>query len=259
MTLIVVFLVTLLASVLGAICGIGGGVVIKPVLDATGIVSVSTGSFLSGCTVLCMTAYSVTKNLRAKTVPVRLVLCVPIALGAAVGGILGKILFQLILRQNAAPSTVGRVQSLCLLLLTFGTLVYTLNKEKIKTQNHSGALFCAAIGLLLGVFSSFLGIGGGPFNLVFLSFFFSMETKEAAQTSLFIILLSQITSLGSTILTGSVPVFDPRMLIGMALLGILGGILGRKVNSKISAKSVDRLFSGMTLVIAGICVYNLFK
>lgn len=259
MTLIVVFLVTLLASALGAICGIGGGVVIKPVLDATGIVGVSTGSFLSGCTVLCMTAYSVTKNLRTKTVPVRLKLCIPIALGAAAGGILGKSLFQLILRQSAEPATVGKVQTLCLLLLTFGTLLYTLNKERIKTRSHSGAVFCAAIGLLLGVFSSFLGIGGGPFNLVFLSFFFSMETKEAAQTSLFIILLSQITSLCSTVLTSSVPAFDGRMLLGMAFLGILGGILGRRVNGRISAHTVDRLFSGMTVVIMGICVYNLVK
>ena len=259
MTLLLVFLVTLIASVLGAICGIGGGVVIKPVLDATGIVGVSTGSFLSGCTVLCMTAYSVTKNLRAKTVPVRLKLCVPIAFGVAVGGIAGKSLFQFILRQSAVPAAVGRVQTVCLFVLTFGTLLYTLNKEKIRTQTHSGAFFCAAIGLLLGVFSSFLGIGGGPFNLVFLSFFFSMETKEAAQTSLFIILLSQITSLCSSILTGSVPTFDPRMLLGMAALGILGGIIGRKVNSKISAVTVDQLFSGMTLVIMGICVYNLFK
>lgn len=232
MTLLPVLLITLMASALRAICGIGGGEVIKPVLDATGVVGISTGSFLSGCTVLCMSAYSVTKNLRAKTVPVRLKLCVPIALGAAAGGILGKSLFQLILRQSAEPTAVGRVQTVCLLLLTFGTLLYTVNKERIQTRSHSGALFCAAIGLLLGVFSSFLGIGGGPFNLVFLSFFFSMETKEAAQTSLFIILLSQITSLCSTILTCSVPDFDGQMLLGMALLGILGGILGRKVNKK---------------------------
>lgn len=259
MTLILILLLTLAASTLGAICGIGGGVVIKPVLDAAEIVSVSTGSFLSGFTVLCMTAYSVTKNLRAKTVPVRFALCLPIALGAAAGGILGKSLFQLILRNSAEPATVGRVQTVCLLLLTFGTLVYALNKEKIKTQTHSHALFCAGIGLLLGVFSSFLGIGGGPFNLVFLSFFFSMETKEAAQTSLFIILLSQITSLSSTILTKSVPPFDKWMLAGMALLGILGGILGRRINICISSKTVDRLFSGMTLIIMGICVYNLIK
>ena len=40
------------ASIVGAICGIGGGVIIKPLLDAFGIASVAEISFLSGCTVL---------------------------------------------------------------------------------------------------------------------------------------------------------------------------------------------------------------
>ena len=53
-----VFLVCFLASVVGAICGIGGGVIIKPVLDAFGIMDVATISFLSGCTVLSMRLYS---------------------------------------------------------------------------------------------------------------------------------------------------------------------------------------------------------
>ncbi|MEI3183290.1 MAG: sulfite exporter TauE/SafE family protein [Lachnospiraceae bacterium] len=38
--------------------------------------------------------------------------------------------------------------------------------------------------------SSFLGIGGGPINLVVLLYFFSMDTKAAAQNSLYIILFS---------------------------------------------------------------------
>ena len=50
------------ASIVGAICGIGGGVIIKPVLDAFGVLSVSTISFLSGCTVLAMTCYSVIRG-----------------------------------------------------------------------------------------------------------------------------------------------------------------------------------------------------
>ena len=58
-------LVSFLASVAGAICGIGGGVIIKPVLDLCGLASVSTISFLSGCTVLSMSCYNVVKNIRS--------------------------------------------------------------------------------------------------------------------------------------------------------------------------------------------------
>ena len=53
------------ASIVGAICGIGGGVIIKPLLDAFGIAGVAEISFLSGCTVLSMSCYSVVKALAA--------------------------------------------------------------------------------------------------------------------------------------------------------------------------------------------------
>ena len=62
---ILAFLVSFLASTAGAICGIGGGVIIKPTLDLFQMASVSTISFLSGCTVLSMSLYSVGRGLLA--------------------------------------------------------------------------------------------------------------------------------------------------------------------------------------------------
>ena len=41
----IIFAVCLCASTIGGICGIGGGVIIKPVLDALGLMSVSAISF----------------------------------------------------------------------------------------------------------------------------------------------------------------------------------------------------------------------
>ena len=42
MFIILFFLICFFASVIGAICGIGGGVIIKPVLDAFQMMDVST-------------------------------------------------------------------------------------------------------------------------------------------------------------------------------------------------------------------------
>ena len=59
MLIYLVFLIVCFgASIVGAICGIGGGVIIKPVLDSFGVLDVTAISFLSGCTVLSMTTYS---------------------------------------------------------------------------------------------------------------------------------------------------------------------------------------------------------
>ena len=84
---IVFFAVSILSSIVGSICGIGGGVIIKPVLDATGIMSVSSISFLSGCTVLAMSVVSVYKNVRAKTAKLNVRTATGLAVGAALGGL----------------------------------------------------------------------------------------------------------------------------------------------------------------------------
>lgn len=96
MQVLAYFIISLLASVAGAICGIGGGVIIKPTLDLFHLDSVATVSFLSGCTVLAMSCYSVTKALRAGDSKVDLKLGTPLAIGAAVGGVAGKQMFAVI-------------------------------------------------------------------------------------------------------------------------------------------------------------------
>lgn len=258
--LYVIFLaVSFGASVVGAICGIGGGVLIKPLLDAFGVLSVATISFLSGCTVLSMSCYSVVKAKLSKDSLVDMKTGTPLAVGAAIGGIAGKMMFQFLSNLSADKDQVGAIQAVCLLVITFGTMVYTIRKDRIKTHQVTNPVACVAIGLVLGICSSFLGIGGGPINLVVLYFFFSMETKTAAQNSLYIILFSQITSLLNTLVTGTVPEFGMGLLVLMVCGGILGGVVGRTINKKIDANVVNRLFIGLMVIIMLICVYNIYQ
>lgn len=251
--------VSFLASVAGAICGIGGGVVIKPVLDMFGWASISAISFLSGCTVLSMSCYTVGKSVIAGEKTVDLKLGTPLAVGAALGGAAGKQLFHLIKSMSANPNMVGGIQSACLAFITALTLIYSLNKSKIKTRQVASAAVCVIIGLILGILSSFLGIGGGPINLVFLYYFFRMETKIAAANSLYIILFSQITSLVTTLITRTVPEFPPITLVFMVIGGILGGMAGRAVNKKIDSHAVERLFLYLMGAIILISIGNAWK
>lgn len=253
---LVCILVSFLASTVGAICGVGGGVIIKPVLDLFGVAGASAVSFLSGCTVLSMTCYSVGKNLLARENRVDFAVGTPLAVGAALGGVLGKQLFAAVKAQFADPEMVGSVQAACLMLVTVGTFIYTLKKASISTRRVRSAAACVAIGLALGMMSSFLGIGGGPINLVVLFYFFSMDTKTAAQNSLYIILFSQTASLITTLVTRSVPQFEPLTLALMIAGGISGGVVGRSLNKRISARTVDRMFLGLMAVIIGISLYN---
>ena len=256
MYMLIFFVVSLAASIAGAICGIGGGVVIKPVLDMLHLETVTTISFLSGCTVLSMSCYSVGRSLLAGERRVSMATGTPLAVGAAVGGLLGKQLFSTIKAMFTDQNMVGSVQALCLAAITVGTLVYTLNKQRIKTHAVEAPWVCVLIGLVLGVMSSFLGIGGGPINLVVLYYFFSMDTKTAAANSLYIILFSQLASLIFTLLTGTVPPFQWPTLLLMVAGGIGGGVIGRALNRRMDNRAVEKLFVCLMVVIVFISVYN---
>ncbi len=64
-----VFIVAFLASLLGPLCGIGGGVIIKPVVDAMNVMPVCHGLFfLSSISVLTMSLAHAHPECRGKDV-----------------------------------------------------------------------------------------------------------------------------------------------------------------------------------------------
>ena len=106
------FLICLLATTIGGISGVGGGVIIKPVLDATSGMPVATVSFLSGCTVLAMTITSMLRSRggEVKVEPRRGTL---LAIGAAVGGVVGKELFELVRASGGAAVSLAEGLGAC--------------------------------------------------------------------------------------------------------------------------------------------------
>ena len=255
----VCFFVALFACVIGKICGMGGGVIIKPVLDALGIMSVAAINLVSGCTVIAMSCWSVGSSLVRRQSEIDWKISTPLAIGAAVGGILGKTLFSAVAGLFADKNAAGGVQAMLLFAATLATLIYTIRKDRIPSRHVTAAPACALIGLLLGMLGAFLGIGGGPFNMAVLFYFFSMKTKVAAQNSLYVILISQITGLASQFLSGSVPAVSIPLLLGMAFFGVLGSEIGGRLNKKLSEKRATVLFEGAMVLVMLICVYNVQK
>ena len=132
-------------SLVGAICGIGGGVIIKPTLDFLALADAATVSFLSGCTALAMSAYNVTKGILAKESLMDFATASPLAVGACIGGVIGKQMFSTIKASAADPAFVGKVQAFCLMCVTVGTLLYMVFRAKIKTNQISGSLSCGSM------------------------------------------------------------------------------------------------------------------
>lgn len=254
MMAVIMFLVCFAASGIGSVAGYGGGVIIKPVLDALHILPVSTISFLSGCTVLSMSAVSLWRS-RGNGVRLQVRTTMPLALGAALGGLLGKWLFELV-KSGSDENILGLVQSALLLATTVLVWIYTLKKDKLPSCQLESLSACALVGLALGVVSAFIGIGGGPLNVALLFLFFSMDAKTAAKNSIFIILFSQAASLISALAQQNVPDFTWYHLALMAAGGIGGALAGAEISKKMDNKAVERLLLVLMLVIIGINIYN---
>ena len=252
------FVICFIASIIGAICGIGGGIIIKPALDSFGILDVAAISFLSSCTVLAMTTYSVVRNKINGSANVNISESMPLIIGSIVGGLAGKTLFQELAALIGNLQLVGVVQASCLIVITFGTLLFTIYKKRISTFQVHSWIVSVIIGCALGLMSSFLGIGGGPINLVVLFFFYSAPSKVAVDISLTIIFFSQLANLLISFVTNSIPVFPASILMLMIAGGIAGGIVGRSINKNISEKAVDKLFIGLMACIILLNGYNVY-
>lgn len=255
---ILIFMICLLASVVGGICGIGGGVIIKPVLDALGVMSVSAISFLSGLTVLSMSVVNMLRQRGSRLVEVRTGSL--LALGAVLGGIVGNALFQAVKSAAGQDGLVGMVQAVVLAVVTLLTLVYSaFLRDRLPSFRVKNPVAVAVIGLSMGLLSAFLGIGGGPINLAILYFAFSMDTKKAAANSLYIIMFSQAASFLTSLVRRTIPDIEVVYLVLMVAAGITGGLIGSRVNKKISAAATDKLFAGLLCVIVLICCYNAWR
>ncbi|MDQ0151201.1 sulfite exporter TauE/SafE family protein [Eubacterium multiforme] len=252
---IIYFFVCLCSCIVGAISGIGGGVIIKPTLDALGGLSVSTISFLSGCTVLAMTSMTLFRS-RNSTVKVDKRKGTLLAVGGAIGGMIGKYIFDLIKTSYGKGAVVGAAQSLLLAVVTIGVLIFTLNKSKFKVYDVENSLACILFGFGLGSISAFMGIGGGPINLAILYLFFAMDSKKAALNSIYIIFFSQLTCFLFTIFRGKVPPFDWAVCLFMLAGGLLGGTIGPMISKKLSLKGVDKVYTTLVVVVIAISIYN---
>ncbi|MBQ8038876.1 MAG: TSUP family transporter, partial [Lachnospiraceae bacterium] len=88
---------------------------------------------------------------------------------------------------------------------------------------------------------------------------FSMEAKEAAKNSLYIIIFSQISSIVSAIMTASVPDFSWVNLLCMVAGGIGGALVGAAISKRIDNKGVEKILKILLMIIIAIDFYNVLK
>lgn len=245
--------VIIFATFFGAFAGLGGGVIIKPVLDLIGHDTIDAVNFISSCAVFSMSISSTIKHIKAKTeIDFKFILI--LSAGAVAGGFCGSLLFDYLITVFS-NSILKSIQGIILGTLLVFSVIYvnTKNKKSFNIKNPAGIVF---IGLILGFTASFLGVGGGPINVAFLVLFFSMTMKEAAIYSVGTIFFSQLSKLIATGINQTVPTVEPITIITAVFCAVTGGILGAEINRKANEKSIKTVF---TIIVAGIAAINFYN
>lgn len=268
MNSIIYFMVGIISTTVGALSGLGGGVIIKPVLDAFGHYDLGTIGILSAFTVFAMSIVSLGRSL-VKGVKLEGQKTIALAIGSILGGTIGKNLFSIFVNALNNDLFAQRIQSATLCLLMLMVLVLYNMEEKIKSKNSNKSnnldgssvkvlLSCLTVGVLLGTVSAFLGIGGGPLNVIVLMYILKMDVKSSAIHSIFIIFFSQGSKILTVLMNEGLSPYNLEVLPFMVIGGISGGFLGSYLSSKLDKKSVKTSFKVCMVLIILINFVNLF-
>lgn len=248
-------LIVFAACMIGSTVGIGGGVIIKPLLDAIGYHTVEVVGFVSSCSVFAMSISSSLRHIRSKT-PVSPKIVLLVALGSLGGGVIGRKIFDALFERVDQGMLKG-IQAVIIAAFVVFVIIYvnTKNAKKFRIGNPIAMILT---GTMLGFLSAFLGIGGGLINTTFLVMLFSFNVKESAVYSVAIIFFSQLSQLTTVFLDNRFEPYTPYapyILIAMAA-GVIGGLVGSKLNKKFSNKVITRIFSVTLVFVALVNVYN---
>lgn len=255
---IIYFLVALFSTILGSSAGLGGGIIIKPVLDSLGDYALPTINLLSSSTIFIMSIVTVFYQLKKKD-KINPKNTIVVATGSVVGGIIGQKLMSFILSKDINIGLINNIQSIIIIILLISVFLYMRNKDNIKSYKINNILAIGLLGLFLGAISAFLGIGGGPINVAAFTILFSMTANEAARNSILVIFFSQGSKIISIEVTTGFSSYNLDMLPYMLVGGVLGGIIGYKINKAVSEKSIIKIFNSVTLSIILLNLYNIFK
>lgn len=107
---------------------------------------------------------------------------------------------------------------------------------------------CAIGGIVSGFCNGLFGSGGGTIVVPFLEEFLKIDPKRAHATTILIIFVYTLISLGFYGFSGTL---DFPLALKVSAGGIVGGYLGAKFLNKLSFRSIHKIF-GLFMIIAAV-------
>jgi len=211
---IILVLVGVLVGTLAGFFGIGGGMILIPILMVLGI-DIKTAIGISIVQMVFASVYGSYLNHKRGSLIIGEGIWVGV--GGFVGGFFGAYVSNLI------PASV--LEYLFLAVLTFALLrLFSAKPNNEETVKSLNSILLFSIGLLIGVFAISLGIGGSILLTPILVGFLHYPIKKAVSAGLFFVVFASIAGLVSHLSAGTIDIEKGLYVATASLLGVYIGI-----------------------------------
>lgn len=220
------------AGLLGSIIGLGGGIIIVPVLTFFGFSPALAAS---------NSIFAVFSNAIASSISYAKQRRIEYSIGLKLGllSIPGTVVGALI-SSEITPSLF----KILFAIILISASVYIFSKRKIepKKYNISKQIMILAIGasFVAGIMSGLFGVGGGIIFVPLMVIAMGLSMKNAAPTSQFILLFASGSALVTHTLLGH-PDFYQALLLATG--AFVGGLVGARLSLEIKENSLKILIS----------------
>lgn len=268
MGILILFIIAIGAGFLGALLGLGGGIIIVPILTLGYGLDIRYAIAASLISIVATSSGAAASFLKDNLTNLRL--GVFLEIGSVFGAMVGFIVSSLI-------------NSKYLFLIFGGFLVYSsFNMLRIRhedlsaTEGHPWAVKLnlngsyndrgvtkkyyvqsVPLGLLYmgvaGVLSALLGIGSGVFKVMAMDGAMKLPIKVSSATSNFMIGVTAAGSAGAYLLRGDV---KPGIAAPIVLGIILGSMLGARAMMRMPSQLIRKIFIGVMVIVAVQMIYK---
>jgi uncharacterized protein len=256
------------AGFLGSLTGLGGGVVIVPLLTVVFHVDIRYAIGASLVSVIATSSGAAAAYVREGYSNIRIGMFLEIATtfgalaGAFIAGILSAsiiaIIFGLVLlysgylasRTTSEPTHDGPPDRLATLLRMDGDYPTANGRQSYHVQGVTGGF---SLMFVAGVLSGLLGIGSGAVKVLAMDQIMRLPFKVSTTTSNFMIGVTAAASAGIYLSRGYI---DPGLVMPV-MLGVLGGsLLGARVLAGAQTRVLRMVFSAVIVLLGAEMIYN---
>ncbi|WP_078501706.1 sulfite exporter TauE/SafE family protein [Paenibacillus selenitireducens] len=255
--MIEIFGIAILAGIVGAVLGLGGGIVVTPALTLLFGVDIKTAIGASIISVIATSSGSAIAYIRDRITNLRVGMFLEVA--TTVGAITGAFIGGLV-----APNVLYMIFGLLLLYSAYAMVKKTKDElpqevkldplaEKLnlqgeyydkalqKTVKYNVDRVYGGFGVMYGagVISGLLGIGSGSFKVMAMDVFMKLPLKVSSATSNFMMGVTGAASAGVYLFRGDInPFYAAPVAIGV----LVGATIGARIMQRLKSKTIRKIF-----------------